>query len=91
MATVHGGARQGAGRAKGGKNERTLQWEALGESIMAVHTKRFNEVLTAMDDSDFADNYLKILEYFKPKIARTELTGADGESLTTVVRFTDAE
>lgn len=58
---------------------------------MAVHTKRFNEVLTAMDDSDFADNYLKILEYFKPKIARTELTGADGESLTTVVRFTDAE
>lgn len=91
MATGHGGNRSGAGRKAGTKNERSKQWERLGETIMSHHTERFNQVLSDMDDTAFADNFLKILEYFKPKMARTELTGKDGESLSTTVKFTDAE
>lgn len=63
------------GRPAGSKNEKTKQWEALGESIMSVHTERFNDILKAKaeDDPDtFMDLYLKVLEYFKPKLARTE-------------------
>lgn len=64
------------GREVGSKNVRTQQWEALGASIQEVHTKRFNEVLAGMDDEAFARTYLQVLEYFKPKLARTEIQAA---------------
>jgi len=64
------------GRPKGSKNERTVQWEALGTAISSVHTERFNAVLAQMDDETFARNYLMVLEYFKPKLARTEIQAA---------------
>lgn len=63
------------GRPAGSKNEKTKQWEALGESIMSVHTEAFNRILTEKMEGDpdtFLDLYLKVLEYFKPKLARTE-------------------
>lgn len=64
------------GREVGSKNVRTQQWEALGNAIQEVHTERFNRVLAAMDDETFAKNYLQVLEYFKPKLARTEIQAA---------------
>ena len=62
------------GRPKGTKNKKTLQWEALSESITSEHTERFNRVLNAMEDDKFADTYIKVLEYFKPKQNRTDIT-----------------
>ena len=64
------------GREVGSKNVRTQQWEALGDAISSVHTERFNAVLASMDDETFARNYLMVLEYFKPKLARTEIQAA---------------
>jgi hypothetical protein len=58
--------------SKKGAHQKTKQWEALGESIMTVHTDRFNSILETSTDQVFLDNYMKILEYFKPKLARTE-------------------
>ena len=76
-----GGRRPGAGRPEGSKNLRTLQWEALGDAITSIHTERFNRVLSEAKDETFVSLYLQALEYFKPKQARTEVTGKDGAPL----------
>lgn len=61
------------GKAEGTKSEKTIQWELLGEAIVNKHTERFNRVLGELEDTDFMDQYLKVLEYFKPKLNRSEL------------------
>lgn len=60
------------GRTKGSKNEKTRQWEALGESIMTTHAERFNQILDQADDEFFTRNYLQLIEYFKPKMSRQD-------------------
>jgi len=61
------------GRPKGGINEKTRQWEELAESIKTRHSERFNAILDDLDDEKFSDKYLQVLEYFKPKLARTDV------------------
>lgn len=60
------------GRPKGSKNERSLQWEALGDAIITQHAGRFNEFLSTVDDQDFAKYFIMVLEHFKPKLSRSE-------------------
>ncbi len=76
MPFVKGQPKSG-GRTAGVKNERTLQWEALGESIVTTHTNRFNSILENSNDKEFSDRFLQVLEYFKPKLNRTTLEGGD--------------
>lgn len=65
------------GRAKGSKNERTRLWEELGEQLTDRHAERFNALLDRLWDSpDVADQlraadlFLKVAEYFRPKLQR---------------------
>lgn len=76
MPFVKGQPKSG-GRTAGVKNERTLQWGALGESIVTTHTDRFNSILANSKDKEFSDRFLQVLEYFKPKLNRTTLEGGD--------------
>ena len=76
MTFIKGKVKTG-GRTAGVKNERTLQWEALGESIVTTHTNRFNSILANSNDKEFSDRFLQVLEYFKPKLNRTTLEGGD--------------
>lgn len=72
------------GRTAGAKGQKTRQWEVLGESIMSTHTERFNSILSGFADSEpekFVELYLKTLEYFKPKLQRTELTGEESSEI----------
>lgn len=71
-----------------GKHEKTKQWEALGEAIVTTHAGRFNSILSECDDEQFAKHFTAILEYFKPKQARTEVTGEIDSKVT--ITFTDA-
>jgi len=61
------------GKPKGTKSARIKQWDALGESIANEHTERFNAVLAGLEDKEFGEMYLKVLEYFKPKLSRSEV------------------
>jgi len=70
------------GKPKGAKSEKTKQWEELHESIVGIHAEKFNSILQQWADSydadeqaAFVDAYMKILEYFKPKQARTVHAG----------------
>lgn len=69
------------GRPKGAKNKRTLQWEALGEAITGECTERFYEEIEKLEGKEYIDAYTKILEYFKPKQNRTDITSG-GEKIS---------
>jgi len=63
------------GRKKGSKNKRTIEWEQLGEFITAEGAKRAAKIMMECEDEQFMNHYKSMLEYFKPKQARTEITG----------------
>lgn len=73
------------GRPVGSKNQKTKEWEALGESILTRHASRFNNILNSSKDGEFMDKFLSIIEYFQPKLARVE-SKQQVES-ETVIRF----
>lgn len=72
-------AKGNPGRTKGTKNARTLQWEELGREITETNAARFNEVLGRLWDGDLAEQvraaelFLKMVEFFKPKLQRITL------------------
>ena len=86
MPFVKGQSKTG-GKQQGTPNAKTKQWEQLGESIVSVHTERFNSILTECDDETFLDNYLSVLEYFKPKLNRTAIEGTGTPVEVKVVTF----
>ena len=63
---------------KGQKQAKTKQWEALGEIICGAHAERFMNYMNNLWDGDqksqdkAANLYLQTVEYFRPKLARTE-------------------
>lgn len=61
------------GRKRGTPNKKTAQWEALGSDIVGKHAERFNKVLDESKDEDFADLFLKVLNYFKPQKNRSSI------------------
>lgn len=77
MASINGISNNPKGKPKGTLSAKTLQWEALGESIVTIHTDRFNSILANSNDKEFSDRFLQVLEYFKPKLNRTTLEGGD--------------
>lgn len=63
------------------------QWDLLRKMIDGSLTERFIEVLGAMPDRDFARNYLKLLEHFKPKITRSEGGEQEIDDLTVNIQM----
>ncbi len=61
------------GRPKGAKSKRTLEWEQLGEFLTDKGAKRAMEVLNNLDDADYLDQYGKLLNYFKPRMAQSKI------------------
>jgi hypothetical protein len=75
------------GRLVGSQNKKTRQWELLGESIAYEHTERFNQLLNESDDETFMEYYLKTIEYFQPKLQRSEVKQeTTGEQTIKIVR-----
>lgn len=61
------------------ESNKDTQWESLRECISGEFAERFMLELRAMGGKDFVRNYLQVLEYFKPKITRTEQVDGDEE------------
>ena len=76
------------GKPKGVKAKKTLEWEALGESITTKQAGKFNKFLDNLWEQDqlkAADLFLQTLEYFKPKQARTEIKQEGVQKLEVVI------
>lgn len=64
----------GSGIKKGGKKAKTLAWENLGEFITETGAERVAKMLTECNEQDFFKYYCLLLEYFKPKLQRSDVT-----------------
>ena len=83
----------GKGRKKGVPNKAT---QTVREAIALVAEQNVAAVhrwLAEIDDpAKRLDLYLRLLEYHVPKLARTEVSGADGQPLQIrVVKFGDSD
>lgn len=70
--------------SKRGLGIKAKQWEELGESIITIHSQRFNEILEDLAENDsekFARMFLDVLTYFKPKMSSTDLKSNQGISI----------
>lgn len=67
--------------------EGDTQWDLLRKMIDGSLTERFIEILMNMPDRDFARNYLKLLEHFKPKITRSEGGSESDNDLTVNIQM----
>lgn len=66
------------GRPKGCKNKKTEQWELFSSWMMTAGLERFQEEMAKLEGKDFIVTVKDMMEYFQPKLARTEVTGKDG-------------
>ena len=89
MPFVKGKSGNVKGKPKGVKAQKTLEWEALGESITTRQAGKFNKFLDRLWDNDelkAADLFLQTLEYFKPKQARTEIKQEGVQQLEVLIK-----
>tara|TARA_R100000656_G_scaffold49226_1_gene39737 strand:+ start:3111 stop:3407 length:297 start_codon:yes stop_codon:yes gene_type:complete len=69
------------GRVKGSKNEKNLQWEKFRDFMMNAGLERFELEMKSLKGKDYVASMKDMMEFFQPKLARTELTGKNGERL----------
>ena len=61
------------GRKEGSTNKKTAQWEVFSEYCLNGGLERFEQELNSLEGKQFVDAFLTLLEYHKPKLARTEV------------------
>lgn len=68
-----------AGRPRGAKSSKTSQWNSLKEAIQTKHVLKFDSILDNLEGQQFADTYIRVLEYFQPKLSRSEVREIEPE------------
>jgi len=69
------------GRPKGAKGKKTVQWEVFSEYCLNGGLEKLETEIKSLEGKDYVNAMFQLLEYHKPKLARTEVTGADGEKM----------
>ncbi len=64
-----------AGNRKGIKNKKTAQWEQFAEYCMNGGLEQYQIALEQLQPKDYVIAFNGLLEFFKPKLARTEIKG----------------
>lgn len=62
------------------KNRKTFK--ELKKAVDLEHAERFNNLLHTLPDREFVRVYLKVLEFFKPKVTRQHGDGGTEKDLT---------
>ena len=65
--------------------KKKTQWGLLKEAMVGKHSKRFNSILHTCDDIEFAKNFIKLLEFVQPKLARAEVSNDAEDQVITIV------
>jgi len=58
---------------KGQKTAKTKAWETIGEYLLNDGAERAKKIMLSSDNENFMKYYITLLEYFRPKQARTEM------------------
>lgn len=73
------------GKTPGTKSKRTIEWEKLGEFMTVDGATRAKSYLLGIkDDAEFFERYMDLLNYFKPRMAQSQVehVGNDFENVT---------
>jgi hypothetical protein len=62
-----------AGKPKGAVSAKTKGWNLLQEAITTTLTDKFMQEMTKLEGAAFINAYLGVMEYFKPKLSRSEV------------------
>ena len=72
---MHGGKRKGAGKPKGSVDKKKRDWKDFGEKLFSEQNlDRMLSILKNSSDEDFMKYLNTLIEYFQPKISRSEVT-----------------
>lgn len=71
-----------AGSRKGIPNKKTAQWETFSEYCLNGGLERFEHELNTLEGKDFVNAFTTLLEFHKPKLARTTIVGDTTEPIT---------
>lgn len=82
MAFKKGQSGNPKGKPKGAKGTKTLEWEEFGRQLLENGLPRAMEILATCDDDKFIAQFSNLLEYFKPKLARSEVKHEGEQKLT---------
>ena len=63
----------GSGMRPGHKSAKVQAWEELGEWFITQGAAKYLLYIEGLQNEDFADRYERLLEYFKPKLQRSEI------------------
>lgn len=61
------------------QSEEGDKWDNLSEFVTGAGATRLLKELKAMPSKDYVRNYLKLLEHFKPKLVRSQISPGDEE------------
>ncbi len=61
-------------RPVGSKNSKTEEWEIFRMHCLSGGLKKFQEELGKLEKRDYVESFIKLLEFHKPKLARTDGT-----------------
>lgn len=62
------------GIQKGQVQQKTKDWILIGEIFKGEFTERAIEIMNNSDDETFMRHYKDLLEYFKPRMSRVEVS-----------------
>lgn len=61
------------GRPVGSRNKKTEQWQVFAEYCLNGGLEKFQEELEKLEGKDYVSAFISILEFHKPKLARSEM------------------
>ena len=70
---------------KPAKKVKLSDFDKMEIDFTTVHSRRMNEIMVTCDDEDFAVLFYKGMEYFKPKLQRSEIIEEKKEQVITIV------
>ena len=86
MTFIKGKSGNPGGREAGSVSKKTLILKTFTETIIEGRMDRFNDELDKLEGRAYVDAFLSLLEYVKPRLARTELSDSEGNAVTINVR-----
>lgn len=75
------------GRTKGSKSLKIIQWQETGKELITGGLERAQQIMQNADDDKYMDYFFKLLEYYKPKLQRSDVNQYNqGKVVIEVVR-----
>ncbi len=73
------------GRKKGVKIKRTIQWEVFSKYCMEGGLEKFEKELNKLEGKEYITAFLQLLEFHKPKLARSIITEEDEKQIISII------